>query len=366
VAGVEPEGVVAIDGTHAGLHPPDWQIDVWRDLAGRARNGGCLAVLTCTLQRYVENAAQMRREGHEPYLGTSTVLSRALDWPELLDLGQVVPAGGYPGIPVAERHAGGLHVYAYQGLDTDRAAHAAQVTHVLPGLLALHVGPMVAAAHDARAELDTVADTEPAPAGGDLEAALLLHAIATVGIHETTANRGFWIDDAIRAVGLKPPQYWCAAAWTRWLREACAELGLPMPVPGGAGALAIGVQLARAGLFVTAAELRAGHTEVLVPGATCIWRRPSGGPGAGHINVLEQWDGGDGLATVGGNQNDSVCRTRDRLSDPLLVGVGRLSRGAGRPSAEALEIAARQLALSLALRDGAGGLDDLPSVEPHA
>lgn len=103
---------------------------------------------------------------------------------------------------------------------------------------------------------------------------------------------------------------------------------------------------------------------MLVPGATCIWRRPSGGPGAGHINVLERWDGGDAVATIGGNQNDSVCRTHDRLSDPLLVCVARVSRGAIGPSPEALEIAGRQLALSLALEHGAGGLDDLPAVEP--
>ena len=348
VAGVEPEAVVAIDGTHAGLTPPDWQIDVWRELAADARAGRCIAVLTCTLQRYTARLAQ------NPYLGTSVVLSRALDWPELLELPQVAPAGGYPGAPVAERHEGGLHVYAYSGLDTDKAAHAAQVVSVLPGMLALHIGPMAEQLRDAGG-----------PAAGDLEAALLRHALATVGIHEVGANRGPWIDEAIRACGLEPPQYWCACAWTRWLREACAELGVPMPIPGGAGALAIGVQLVRAGLAVTAEQLLRGEgLDVLIPGATCIWRRPAGGPGAGHINVLERWDGGDALATIGGNQNDSVCRTRDRLSDPLLVCVSRVSRGAIGPSPEALEIAGRQLALSLALEHGAGGLDDLPAVEP--
>lgn len=336
------DALVMLDSLHAGFDPDhtaaDAQVEPFADFARLARDGRKVFYLGHT-------------DVHTPQTGSGAFASTTQAAAELVRLA---------GEPV-----GNFVVRAY---DTERTDEMQEHRNALNVWGPPFVAEAVNVLRDVRQTLDTVSDTDPAPAAaGDLEAALLRHAQATVGIHETGANRGPWIDDAIRAVGLEPPQYWCAAAWTRWLREACAELGVPMPVPGGAGALAIGVQLVRAGLAVTAEQLRRGEgLDVLVPGATCVWRRPAGGPNAGHINVLERWDGDDRLPTVGGNQNDSVCRTLDRLSDPLLVCVSRVSRGAIGPSPEALEIAGRQLALSLALEHGAGGLDDLPAVEPMA
>lgn len=124
------DGVIAIDGTHASLPPEPWQIEVWRDLAERARRDEILFVATHTYQTYVEHL----RSPFIPYLSTVSALRRALG----LDLEH----GGPVDAPV-EHHDHGLHVYSYDSRDIDKLAHALQQTAVLPTMLRRHVYPEV-------------------------------------------------------------------------------------------------------------------------------------------------------------------------------------------------------------------------------
>lgn len=205
-------------------------------------------------------------------------------------------------------------------------------------------------------------------APGALERGALERARADVGMREVSPNRGPRIDEMIRACGLQPPQYWCACAVSSWVHNAADDLGIRPPFPRTAGALNLAALLNRAGLLYSPAELRADPT-LIVPGMVVVWRRPEGGPGAGHTGIVEEGlDRNLAFGTIEGNEGDQVRRMRRALHDQLLVGMGRLSRGdiEPAPTPEALAIAAQQLALSLALRDGVSGLDSLPSAEPNS
>jgi len=153
--GVDPAGVVVIDGT-AGAWPAPRQdqIEVWAQAAARARRRERLLVATCTAQRYTQrlNAAQ-----GGPFAATSTILARALGVPDLASYPAAAHSlESYPGEPVIEQHDGQLHVYGYPGTDCDIHAHAAQLRVVLPVLLARHVAPLYEA-HDT--------DPSPPPSG---------------------------------------------------------------------------------------------------------------------------------------------------------------------------------------------------------
>lgn len=137
LTGAKPVAVVTIDGNHAGLPPASAQLSVWRELAAEARRGERQWIATCCLQRYVERLAQ-------PYMATSTLLSRVLDLPELATMkASQVPLPSYPAEPVFELHEGGLDVLAYPSTDCDKAAHAAQMRHVLPRVAREYLAPML-------------------------------------------------------------------------------------------------------------------------------------------------------------------------------------------------------------------------------
>lgn len=189
--------------------------------------------------------------------------------------------------------------------------------------------------------------------GLDLPEVVLQFARDSVGIHESTQNRGPWIDRVIMACGLQPPQYWCAAAASEWLYQACAAKGVGAPIPRIAGALRFGTEILKRGpAWAPYGKLLgdASFSSAVVPGAYFVRTRPEGPPGSGHIGVIESPVGGTVWNTIEANVNDSVCRSKIDLMDKRIVCVGHFGRG--QRNSLAYEIAARQLALSIALRDG--------------
>jgi hypothetical protein len=222
--GADPAAVLCVDGTHATLPPPRWQIDVWQRFATRSRAGERLFVASCTEQLYVEDLPAAQR-----FSATLSVLRAVTGWP--LDSPGPLPLGA----PTSE---GALHVHAYESARIDKQAHIAQQRLALPALLRLHVAPWLA-------RLIDCPDLEPPP--GDLPtgpqtpdaigaASTLPPPPALAATHRTVLRRGDTGDDV--------------AAWQRALHAAGVD---PGAVDGSFGALTASATRelqARAGLTV--------------------------------------------------------------------------------------------------------------------
>jgi len=197
------------------------------------------------------------------------------------------------------------------------------------------VGPATRAA--ARRLAGDTGDTEPVPApaaSGSLGLALLdryLAALAMPVIEDPPhSNRGPWIDDAMKQVGLdaaKARLNWCAGCWTKCAREAATATGHTLSIAGGAGAKAIKDQFIAAKQWIPARDLP-GRIE---PGMTLVWDRSDGTPGHewwGHIGCVESVRaGGAEVITIEGNSGamgDRIARITRRLDDPRLLGAGWL------------------------------------------
>ncbi len=142
IAGRDPAGVLAIDGTHGDLPPAEWQLAPWRTLAERARRGERLFVATCTQNTYVENELPKPKR----YSATVTVLRLSTG---LALLPAVAPEG---------EHEGELHGYSYASATTDADAHIRQQRKVLPDVLCRHVRPWLAARSPLAPEERTLAE----------------------------------------------------------------------------------------------------------------------------------------------------------------------------------------------------------------
>lgn len=154
-----------------------------------------------------------------------------------------------------------------------------------------------------------------------LAEALVEAARADLGVHEEGGhNLGPRIAEYLRTVGLRPPNDWCAAAVTTWLRRAAAQAGAPPPVRGSAVAKAFIAQFKEAHRWVPASKL----PESVQPGMILVWDR---GGWQGHVGVVEEVHG-DNLITIepnAGPQSDAVVRVPRKLSEAKLLGGGLVS-----------------------------------------
>lgn len=153
--------------------------------------------------------------------------------------------------------------------------------------------------------------------------ALLDAARADLSVRETAPNDGPRVAEMLAVVGLKPPQPWCAAAVTTWLRVAEAATGVAAPIRGSALAQEIGRQLARADRWTPAEKIP--DAQSLRPGMILVWSRGPRELGKGHVGVIEQPLGPRLVQTVEGNSGplgDGVYRMKRSLDDPNLLGVG--------------------------------------------
>ena len=154
--------------------------------------------------------------------------------------------------------------------------------------------------------------------------AMLDAARADLNVRETSPNSGPRVAEMLATVGLQPPQPWCAAAVTTWLRSAAKGLGVEPPVKGSALAQEIGRQLQRAGRWIDVAQIGDAR-RTLRPGMLLVWYRGPRESGLGHVGVIEEVVDGQHLKTIEGNSGalgDGVWRMSRSSSDPLLLGAG--------------------------------------------
>lgn len=153
---IKPPVVMCIDGT-AGPWPladNTRELQVWRDLIADCRAGHQTFVATCTMQRYTQRLVRTATQKQGPFAATSTVLSRVFDWPELeAAKPSSKPLVSYPGPAILEKHEIGVHVLAFNGTDCDNPAHSAQLTKVMPEMLAAYVAPALGLTVDVGAVL---------------------------------------------------------------------------------------------------------------------------------------------------------------------------------------------------------------------
>lgn len=186
------------------------------------------------------------------------------------------------------------------------------------------VGPKTRAA----AEHAAPKTLPPAPPPG-LASVFLGRARADLdaGVRETAPNDGPRVRGYLAAVGVAEPANWCAAAVTCWLRDAARELGVEPPVRGSAGAKALMAQFQQANRFISAEELRR-NPSLLQPGMVAFWHRGAPGAWTGHTAAVASAAAGTRFTSIDGNggpAGDRVAETPRSLSDPLLLGVGRIS-----------------------------------------
>lgn len=152
---------------------------------------------------------------------------------------------------------------------------------------------------------------------------LLAVAIGFLGLREERHNAGPVIDRWLAEVGATSPNNWCAASVAHWLRTACKNLGVPMPIVGSGGAKATMAQFVAAKRWVPIADARK-RPDQLRPGMVPVWHRGAAGAWTGHIGVLEAVIGPGLFTSIEGNSGDGteVARMVRHLSDPLLLGFG--------------------------------------------
>lgn len=298
--GADPAAVVTIDGTHASWPPVDWQIAVWRALAGEARRSERIWVATCTQQRYTEHL----KAG--AFASTRTVLERAIG--ETLE-------------PGTEIHIGGLHVISYPSANTDAAAHRAQHNQVLPEMLRRYVAPLY---------------PEPLPKPWQDRSlrlgercVLWCEAERAAGVKETppgsnTSPRIAWYaapayrrttGEMLRLKALP----WCAVAQCAAERECL--------LPGEAGSM---------GYYASGLELEAGARNVglfreagsgYVPkrGDVGILRRTGSDPQKASwerhvVRVTDVYPETSGYRSIGGNEANAWGVAMRRLDGPEVIG----------------------------------------------
>ena len=138
------------------------------------------------------------------------------------------------------------------------------------------------------------------------------------------ANRGPWVRCYME--GHDGTEWlWCAGFVTFLLRQACVELGCPMPIKGSLSCDTLAAQAQSAGLFVTERELKTGQKNWTDLGEAFLFvvRRT---PGDWQHTGIGHGGSADAFSTIEGNTNDvggsngyEVCaRTRSAISKDFI------------------------------------------------
>jgi len=302
---VDPIGVVTIDGTHASLPPEQWQIDVWRRLAQRARCGKRQWVATCTQMSYVE---QLPPGEPGRALSTRHLLERVLE--------TQLPPG-------RELHDGSLHALSFPSRSIDQAAHARQLRDVLPMVLERFALPWLAPSDEIRRS--GPAWREP---NLSLGARCLAWSMAQLGVTEEPL--GSDTGPKIRA-WLAPCEHegkplaltaadWCAAFVCAGQAASLLEGEAPLHPY-----VAAGIELERhfqaTGRWLSAADARTGR-RLPGPGDVVVLSRGAPGGWERHVCRIATPIQSGRFTTVGGNEADGVRLTERRLADTSLRGFG--------------------------------------------
>lgn len=128
-----------------------------------------------------------------------------------------------------------------------------------------------------------------------------------IGVEEQPrgSNRGPYIDEFIRFVGLEPPQPWCAAFVAFVVHKAASELGITTDFPKTAWTPAILAYGRRKGNLITQQELQLGAKPQ--PGDVFLLYYPSLNRVA-HTGFIERVLPLGIVQTIEGNTNDQNSR----------------------------------------------------------
>lgn len=160
------------------------------------------------------------------------------------------------------------------------------------------------------------------------EAAVLASAKRDLGVRETSENSGPRVDEMLRAVGVQPPDQWCSAAVSAWIRGASRATARTAPLVGSANPndLIKQFQAAQDGSvgWIDAAQIRE-NPNLLRPGMIVFWRAYVGRPAAGHVGVFERNIDATAFGSIEGNSginSDSVARGKRFYASDKLLGAG--------------------------------------------
>lgn len=326
LGGVQPDVVVTLDGTTGNwptLAPR--QLEVWQELAARARANDCLWIATCTQQSYTEDLRPTPATPNDhPFWWTRHLLEKAC---------------GVELQPGTEYHDGGLHLLSYPSARIDGAAHVAQLQTVFPAMLTRFVAPWLAG----QPHLDVVPDVGPGPTAtsegvGWGEAVLdAAKFFLNLGIIEQGHNAGSRLEEYfLKPLHLPAGSSYCAAFVAACIRQAAARLSRNPVTMGGPGAKATAEPFKPLGLWVPQGSGFDGRAiaEALKPGSLIIKDRSKPGPGEsgfeGHIGVVIERVGERSAGMIEGNADrvldpaghiEAVCQSEWKLNDPDVLGV---------------------------------------------
>lgn len=320
-AGVYPDAVVAIDGTHSTLPVNPVDVSVWARPFEGARLGTGVFVGTHSGLTYVETL----KAPHVPYACTHHVLELVTGWTLPLPRGEDVV-----------RSEGNAHIISNgDGWDIDPKAHIRQATEVLPRVIRDFIAPWLASNR-----VDPIPPTEPHPST-TLGSRCVEWALAQVGKHglppgsHESPDIKEWRSRCLRgdggsAVKLNlPPTNWCAIF-------ACAAVyaviddGVPWPHGYRAGVVELVADTSTSkagytGTWVPVAVVRQGEYIPQTGDLAVYDRSQPGKPETAwwrHVNRVVKYDkSSESYKTVGGNEvGDAVCLGIHKVSDSSLLG----------------------------------------------
>lgn len=327
LGGVKPDVVITLDGTTGNwptLAPR--QLEVWKELAERARANECLWIATATQQSYTEALRPTAdRPKDFPFWWTRHLLEEAC--------GVKLPPG-------TEHHDGGLHLLSYPSARIDGPAHIAQLQSVFPDVLARIVAPWLAGKpHLENTPVEVTGHSATAEGVGWGEAVLdAAKFFMNLGIREQGFNAGSRLEHYfLEPLKLPRGSSYCAAFVAACIRHAAARLGRQPITTGSPGAKATAEPFKPLGLYVPQGSGFDGRAiaEALKPGALIIKDRSKIGPGEtdfkGHIGVVIERVGERSAGMIEANADrirepitgeiEAVCQSEWKLNDPDVLGV---------------------------------------------
>lgn len=316
------DALVMLDSLHAGFDgdhtAADAQIEPFADFARLARDGRKVFYLGHT-------------DVHTPQTGAGAFASTTQAAAKLVRL------AGDP--------TGAFVVRAFDTTTDEMQEHRDALNVWGPAFVAEALSSL----RDARQQLDTVSDTDPAELLPGPSPAPSPWTIATgASWGEAVLARAKWwlnrapredeghnrssddIDRWLRAVGVALGSPYCAAFASTCIREAADALGRAAPVAGSAGAKALGAQFQRLGLTTPRGP---ALRDSLRPGDLLIWDRSQPGPGErgpqGHVQIVIDVVGERSVGVIEANadrivepvtgQLYAVCQSEKRLDDSDLL-----------------------------------------------
>lgn len=346
-SGAQPWAVVAIDGTHSGWPKPytPLEIDPWRKAfdRARARPSDFVFVGTHSGLTYVETLPK-------PYASTKTTLERITGWS--------LTSAFSDGEPV-HRQQGGAHVLSYgivgreealkyqRDGDTWKASHIKQAREALPSVLRSFIsndagtGSGVESADFPREPITrpSKTTTRAATLGERCVQWCLSHEGITedpIGSNEGELIRQ-WRAPCERGLGDAAfllhlgPSNWCSMFQCAAV-QAVLAVGEPQPHGYRAGVVEIVADTSHGddnevGYTGTWRPIAYVHKTGWTPltGDLAIWdRRNPSKPESSwwrHVDRVVSFDEASGMfETIGGNENNRVCRRVRTLHDMRLLG----------------------------------------------